>query len=210
MEYQLSPRRTRLRGTNGCFLYIDLSDEGRPRSEDGFPLLPLASIREIRLKCYGSWVPPQFHLSSFPSLEILAVDGHAMGDCFDDEYIPSLTRLLGGSNVPSLFPVLPDPASSPPLKTLAFLDCAITEDFTVKLARVALDRRNHTSTSLRRVVIMNSKGGFISKRGTNLFSHQPNSCGSPTVNDTSTYINFRPTVMYWSLGRPNNFLCRVR
>ena len=34
----------------------------------------------------------------------------------------------------------------------------------------------------------------ISKMGTNLFSHQPNSCGSPTVNDTSTYINLWPTL----------------
>ena len=31
--------------------------------------------------------------------------------------------------------------------------------------------------------------GVISKMGTNLFSYQPNSCGSPTVNDTSTCIN---------------------
>ena len=162
MEYQLFPRRIQLVETDGCFLYIDLSNEGCLRFGEEFPLLPLASIRKLCLKGYGPWVPPQFQLPPFPSLEILAVDGHNMGNSFDHKFIPNLTRLDGGSIVPPLFPALPDPASSPSVKTLAFLDCAITEEFMVKLAWVAIERRNRTPISLHRVVIMNSKGTFPS------------------------------------------------
>ena len=158
MEYQLSPRRIQLLGTDGSsFMYA--SGEGPPLLGVEFPVLRLANMREIRFKCYRSWVPSHLHLSSFPSLEILAVGAHDTGDLFayDDDSPFDLFTPRG-----SLSPVLPDPRSSPSLKTLAFLDRAITEDFMAKLTRVALDRRNHTSTSLRRVVIMNSEGRFPS------------------------------------------------
>ena len=143
-------------GPGGSFSYIN-TDDIHPLVGEEFPLLPLATIRELRLKCRGSWVPPEFRLSSFPSLEILVVDGHDVGDCFTNGggSIPNTPA------VPSLSSVLPNPASPPSLKTLAFLDCVITEDFMVKLARVALDRKNYASNSLRRVVIMNSKGRFL-------------------------------------------------
>ena len=144
-------------GPGGSFSYIN-TDDIHPLFGEEFPLLPLATIRELRLKYRGSWVPPEFRLSSFPSLEILVVDGHDGGDCFTNGggSIPNTPA------VPSLSSVSPNPASPPSLKTLAFLDCVITEDFMIKLARVALDRKNYASNSLRRVVIMNSKGRFPS------------------------------------------------
>ena len=122
-------------------------------------MLRLANMRELRFKCYRSWVPSQLHLSSFPSLEILAVDAHDTGNFFAYDDDSAFDLSTPGS---PLSPVLPDPVSPPSLKTIAFLDCAITEDFMAKLTRVALDRRNHTSTSLRRVVIVNSEGRFPS------------------------------------------------
>ena len=182
MEYQLSPREIRLLGQDGGFSYIDnliAGPAGRPPFGEEFPLLPLASIRELRLKLCESWVlqqsrlssfPSQFRLSSFPSLEVLSVDGHDVGECSTDGEVSTdedstdegSTPNISGPIGLSLSPLLQELASSPSLKILAFLDCSITEDFMAKLARVALDRRNRTSSSLRRVVIMNSKGSFPS------------------------------------------------
>ena len=108
MEYGAFPKRLRLLGPGGVFSYKGPVTTESPFGE--FLLLPLANIRELRLECRRSWILRQFRLSSFPSLEVLAVDG--------------------GSKVSLLSPVLPDPASSPLLKTLAFLDCVITEEFT--------------------------------------------------------------------------------
>lgn len=136
MEYGPFPRSIRLLGPDGTFSYKGPMTTEDPFGE--FPLLPLAKIRELRLECRGSWVLKQFRLSSFPSLEVLAVDG--------------------GSKVSLLSPVLPDPASSPSLETLAFLNCVITENFMAQLTQVALDRTTGTSTSLRRLVIIDSEG----------------------------------------------------
>lgn len=137
MEYGPFPRNIRLRSPGGSFSY-----KGPVNTESAFgefPLLPLSNVRELRLECRGSWILRQFRLSSFPALEVLAVDG--------------------GSKVSLLSPVLPDPSSSSPsLETLAFLDCVITEDFMAQLAQVAFDRTNHISTPLARVVIINSEG----------------------------------------------------
>ena len=44
------------------------------------------------------------------------------------------------------------------MKTLAFLDCNLTEDFMEELARFASNRKNTASTRLHRVVIVDSKG----------------------------------------------------
>lgn len=136
MEYGPFPRSIRLLAPDGSFSYKGPVTTESPFGE--FPLLPLANVRELRLECRGSWILRQFRLSSFPSLEVLAVDG--------------------GSKVSLLSPVLPDHASSPSLQTLALLDCVITEDFMAQLAQVAFDRTNHNSTSLGRVVIINSEG----------------------------------------------------
>ncbi|KAF9784677.1 hypothetical protein BJ322DRAFT_1109383 [Thelephora terrestris] len=139
MEYAPFPRKIKLVGPNGTFSHIGPVTTEDPYRE--FPLLPLSGIRELRLDCRGSWVLKQFRLSSFPSLEILAVGG--------------------SSKVSLLPPVLPDPTSSPSLRTLALLDCDISEDFMNQLAQVALDREN-ASTSLRRFVIIDSEGQFPS------------------------------------------------
>ena len=104
-----------------------------------FPLLPLANIRKLCLKCHGSEIVEPFRLLPFPSLEVLAVSG--------------------SSGASLLSPVLPDLATSPSLKTLALLDCAITEDFMMQLTQVALAHGN-TSTPLHRVVIIDPEGEF--------------------------------------------------
>ena len=195
MEYQVSPREIRLLGPDGSFSYADnLIDSiggppGRPLFGGEFSLLPLASIRKLRLKFRESWVfsqsrlssfPSQFQLSSFPSLEVLSVDSHDVDECStddedstdedftdrdsadEDSTDEASTPNISGPIGLSLSPLLQELASSPSPKTLAFLDCSITEDFMAKLARVALDRRNRTSGSLCRVVIVNSKGIFPS------------------------------------------------
>lgn len=138
MEYGPFPRSIRLLGPDGSFSYK--APVNTESSFGEFPLLPLANIRELRLECRGSWILRQFRLSAFPSLEILAVDG--------------------GSKVSLLSPVLPDPPSSPPLKTLAFLNCVVTQDFIAQLAQFSLDRTKDTCTSLRRVLIIDSEGEF--------------------------------------------------
>lgn len=136
MEYGPFPRSIRLLGPGGSFSYKGLVNTECAFGE--FPLLPLTNIRELRLECHGPWILRQFRLSSFPSLEVLAVDGT--------------------SKVSLLSPVLPDPATSPSLKTLAFLDCVIKEEFMAQLAKVAFYRKNSPSTPLRRVIIINSEG----------------------------------------------------
>ncbi|KAF9784678.1 hypothetical protein BJ322DRAFT_861509 [Thelephora terrestris] len=161
MEYQIFPRKIRLLCSDGSLSYTSswTSDGHTPFGEE-FPLLQLADVRELRLKFYGPCFfsqspllpfPPLYHLPSFPSLEILVIDGS-----IDDDSISS----IGGPIKLSLSTMLPHLTSSPSLQTLAFLDCSITEDFMGELARVALDRKNHTSASLRRVVIVNSTGRF--------------------------------------------------
>jgi len=133
MEYQTFPRVIRLAGPDGSFSYSGTySSEGTFRE---FPLLPLDSIRDIHLKYRKSWVPTELHLSSFPSLEVLVIDG-------TDSRIPLST-------------VLPDSASSS-LKTLAFLNCAITEDFMGELVRFASRREKRIPALLHRVVIIDS------------------------------------------------------
>ena len=139
MKYEPFPRKIRLVGPNGTFSYVGpVTIEGPFRE---FPLFQLANIRELRLECRGSWVLKKFRLSTFPSLEVLAVDG--------------------SSKVSLLSTVLPDPATPPSLKTLALLDCVITEDFMAQLTQIVLDREN-TSISLHRVILINSEGEFPS------------------------------------------------
>lgn len=136
MEYQHSPAGIRLFGPNGSFLYDSYIDSEVPFQE--FDILPLVSIRGLHLKCWGPRVLTGFRLSLFPALEMLAIDG--------------------SSTVSFLSPMLPDPTSSPSLKTLAFMDCDITEDFLAHLAQIALYRERLASTPLHRIVIVDSKG----------------------------------------------------
>ena len=131
MEYRSSPRIIRLLGPGGSFSYESNFSLGIVFRE--FTVLSLDSIREFRLKYHAS-VPRELYLTSFPSLEVLAI---------------------GTSTCEStLSIVLPDPASSS-LKTLAFLNFHATEDFMAGLTQFASDRENTTSASLNRVVILN-------------------------------------------------------
>ncbi|KAF9784679.1 hypothetical protein BJ322DRAFT_861510 [Thelephora terrestris] len=158
MEYQFYPRRIRLLEPDGSFLYTITS--GKRDFGEEFPLLPLASVREACLKCYGSWISPEFRLSPFPSLEILVVDGHEFDVIDDEDFDPTS---IGHSIALSLSPMSLNPAPSPSLKTLAFLGCEITYYFIEKLAQVILDRKNHTPTSLHRVVFVSLEWQLPSK-----------------------------------------------
>jgi hypothetical protein len=84
-----------------------------------------------------------FNPSLFPSLETLAVE------C-DTDMLHFLSALL------------PNPSALPSLKTLAFLNCVITEDFMEKLAKYASDREGTTLARLYQVVIVHKDGRFPS------------------------------------------------
>jgi len=139
MQCQSYPRLIHLLGPNGTF-----SLNSFPGSVDTFrefPLLPLATVRELHLRHrrFGDSQPLN-PLVFFPALETLAVD------C--------------GVNLLCL--LFSKPYSSPSLKTLIFLDCNLTEGFLEELARFASNRRNTASTPLHRVVIIDSKGKYPS------------------------------------------------
>jgi hypothetical protein len=136
MEYRHSPRSIRLFGADGSFSYDGYTDSETAFEE--FPHLPLASVRELRLKCCGEWILAEFCLSFFPSLEVLAIDG--------------------GSSISFLCPESSASTPSPLLRTLAFMDYVITEDFMATLTHIALHRKNSTPNLLHRVVIIDSKG----------------------------------------------------
>jgi len=147
LEYQSYPRDIRLYGRNGSFSFSCLPSSGAPFVE--FPLLSLTDVREFRFKHHtpkrlrSSFNPPVFHPSSFSVLETLAVE------C-DTDVLHFLSALL------------PNPSTLPSLKTLAFLNCVITEDFMEKLARFASDRESTTSARLYHVVIVHEDGKFPS------------------------------------------------
>jgi len=132
MEYRTHQRTIRLVGQDGSFVFNGYCGFGVLFEE--FSLFPLDNIREFRLEHRAPSVPEELHLSSFPSLEVLAVDGDFC-------------------NSPTL---LPDPTSASSLKTLAFLDCFVTEDYIAELAQSTSNRKNTTSSSLRRVVVINT------------------------------------------------------
>ena len=88
-------------------------------------------------------MPVTFHLlSSFPALETFAVERE--------------------TNLSLLSPLLSNPSASPSLKTLAFLDCVLPEEFMKQLAWFTSDRKNTTSAWLNSVVIVNQEGIFPS------------------------------------------------
>jgi hypothetical protein len=113
------------------------------------PLFSLANVREFRLKHHTpkrlrpSPNFPVFDLASFPVLETLAVE------C-DTDVLRFLSALVQ------------NPSASPSLKTLAFLNCIITEDFMEKLVRFASDRKNTAAAGLHHVVIVDEDGRFPS------------------------------------------------
>ena len=147
LEYQSYPRNIRLHGRNGSFSFSCSPSSGIPFME--FPLLSLTDVRELRFKhrspgrLRSSLSPPVFNPSSFPILETLAVE------C-DTDVLHFLSALL------------PNPSALRSLKTLAFFNCVITEDFMEKLTRFASDRENTTSARLYHVVIVDEDGRFPS------------------------------------------------
>ena len=137
-----------LRGPNGIFSYCRNQGVRRFVGFVEFPFLPLTNVREFRLEHHRvmSMTPHDpivFHPSSFPALEALTLecDAHSL-------YV--LSTLLS------------NPSSSPSLKTLAFLDCDLSEDFMDELIRFASERKGTTSTWLHHVLIVHQDGKFPS------------------------------------------------
>ena len=111
------------------------------------PLLPLTNLREFRLvhrtpeKASRTLRPLVFDQSPFPALEILAVNCET-----------SVSHLLSA--------LLSNPPSPPSLKTLAFMDCNITDDFMEELTQYASKRKDTMSAWLHKVVIVHPDGVF--------------------------------------------------
>jgi hypothetical protein len=149
MECQSYCRSIRLLGPNGVFSFKCLLGPEDPLSELPLPPLSLTNVREFRLlhrraeQAPSPLKPTVFHPSSFPAIETLAVSCET-----------SVSHLL--SNLFS------NPAASPSLKTLAFLDCNITEVFVKELELFASNREDTTSARLHRVVIVHPKAKFPS------------------------------------------------
>ena len=145
MEYQSYTRRIRLTGPNGELFLEDVYTVGRGDPFVEFPRLSLTHIQEFRLVHRvpgGEGYTPSpivFDQSSFPALQILTVDCET-----------SVSHLLSA--------LFSNPSFPPSLKTLAFLNCDLDEDFMGKLTRYASDRKGTTSARLHQVVIVNSDG----------------------------------------------------
>jgi len=147
LGYHPDRKRILLSGPNGSFSYSCPFGSGTPFVE--FPLLPLTKIREVRLVRHVS-TPVEapmnamvFLPSPLPALEVLIV-----------EHEPNPVRLLSA--------LLSAPPSFPSFKTLAFLNCNLTDGFMEELARFARNRKNTASAWLYRVVIVSSSGNFPS------------------------------------------------
>lgn len=138
-----------LGGPGGSFSFVKPSLPGQFLANSDFVGLPLANVREVRFTYSRANTrsvsdPPAFNPSSFPALETLAVDCDA-----------NVQRVLSA--------LLSSPWSSPSLKTLAFLNCDLPEEFMEELLRFVYKRQNvPTSTWLYRVVIVNGLGTFPS------------------------------------------------
>ena len=143
MESRSSGRHIRLSGQNGSF---SINSPTLPEvSFLEFPLLRLHNIRELWLDSPTPkpWTPISFCLRFFHALTTLVIK-------HDVDTSNTLSTLFS------------TPSSSPPLKTLAFLDCVITEDFMKRLIRFASDRKNITQARLHRVVIAHRDGDLPS------------------------------------------------
>ena len=150
IEHHFDDGSIRLLGPNGSFSFegpypFDYHDRyvGDPFAK--FPPSHLTDIRVLHIRRRAtkpdsdSIVPTTFPLPSLPALEALAIEREAtLSDPFS-----------------ALFS---NPSSCPSLKTIAFLDCALDEDFMEELTRFASNRKETTSAWLYRVIIVNSKG----------------------------------------------------
>ena len=159
MGYRSCGRIIRLSGPNGSFSFENPLNLDDPFAE--FSLLSLTNVQELHLrhrKTKEGSRPPNllvFRPSSFPALRTLAVDCE--------------------TNVSHLFSALFSNPSSPPLlRTLAFLDCDLTDGFMEKLARFASKRKRTTSVRLHRIVIVGSEGNLPSVASINVLGkHVP-------------------------------------
>ena len=145
MTYASCGRSIRLRGPNGFFSFYLARGWGRFAD---FLFLHLTNVREFRLSHRRAmWMHPlspiAFHPSSFPALETLGIECD-----INISYV--LSALLS------------NPPSSPSLRTLAFLDCDISEDFMEELTQFASDRKSTASAWLHRVLIVHRDGKFPS------------------------------------------------
>ena len=127
MEYRSHWGDVRLFGPNGSLSFRTAHAPHTPFVE--FPLLPLTDIREFHLiHIQSSWKPPLelealvFDPSLFPALETFAINCET-----------SISHLLS-----TLFS---NPSFPPALKTLAFLDCNLSEDFMEALTGFASNRK---------------------------------------------------------------------
>jgi len=135
-------RSIRMLGPNGSFLFSGLSVS--EMSLTGLSPLSFSKVRELHLEREESATSLRaFDPSLFPALETLAVKRY--------------TNVSAG-----LSALLSTPASPSLLKTLAFLDCNLSEDFMKKLTRFVSDRKGTISAWLYRVVIVNPHGKFPS------------------------------------------------
>ena len=144
LKNQKAFRSILLRGAGGTFSFQSDSTPEEPFED--FSELPLTKVREVRLLSFGtdSLVIPAFPLSSFPLLETLAVEQLGCGN------------ILG-----IISSLLSNPSSSPALKTLAFLNCNLSEEFMEGLTKFASERqKTATSTWLYRVLIVHEDGIF--------------------------------------------------
>jgi hypothetical protein len=138
MEYGLYGN-IRLAGPNGT---LSLEEFCVADPFVAFPPLFLANIRELRLMpSLRNTNPPIFHPPPFPALETLAIRCKS-----------SPSHLLS-----TLFS---NPSSSPSLKTLAFLNCDLSDGFMEELVGFALNRKGTTAAWLHHVVIVDSGGRF--------------------------------------------------
>ena len=148
LRYHVKPMAIGLIGPNGTASFVNHCGSDVPFVE--FPRLPLTNIRRFDLNT-TNWksIPPPpdpgafHHLSFFPTLETFTVEGET-----------NLSYLLSA--------LLSNPPALPSLKILAFLDCAVTEEFMEELIRFASDRKKTASAWLHRVLFVDQDGEFPS------------------------------------------------
>ena len=148
MEYRSFARVIQLLGPNGRFSFKAFFVRDSEAVFTEFPLLPLANIREVHLMhrtpkdiSQNAVHPQVFPSSGFPALETLTVDCET-----------GVLQLLSA--------LFSNPSCTPLLKTLAFLNCNLGEEFMEELMHYASKRKETTSAWLHRVVIVNPDGVF--------------------------------------------------
>ena len=136
-------RTIRLLGPDGSFSLKRKVGIEAPFYE--LPIRPRDDIRTVHLihsaPASGPLrsIPIEFHPSSFPVLETLAIERERAVSYF-------LSALFS------------NPSTFPSLKTLAFLDCKLDGGFMEELTRFSSNRRCTSSAWLHRIVIVNSTG----------------------------------------------------